>query len=661
MCIIRQLRVAFAKAWGNREQIFMIYVAEKCGLCEGAARALRMTEEQLQAPARPIVLYNDLLHNATVMAHLRAQKVHTVHAIEDVPQNATLIVSAHGMPAAHYEYLVAQGIPCVDATCPKVISIHKIVRQGHKNGQAVVIVGKKNHPEVLGIAGWCGGEAVIVQSEEDLPALSSIVEEAVLVVCQSTFNEKKAEALVAHIQKALPGKAVTVKNTICPAQRQIQLTSLEMAKKCDVVFVLGGYNSSNTVELFNLCSAAGARCHHVDSMASFYTLIQSLPLTAKMNIGLTAGASTTKDEIESCRALLAYHLFYTENNRLLTELLTDFNHSLVHKNAVVQQFVGAFAAVNRGGKNLRGILVSLGYQLAGGKNLAHSRPLGLAVEIFQTSILVHDDIIDHAPLRRGLATVPHQYRARYGQALGQAKKEEAADIADSVGICAGDVGFYYANRLLAQGYANDAQLGAVLEYFSQMAINTMYGEVLDVVLPFEEKNGIAQGDREDSVMEIYHLKTAWYSVVGPLCLGMLLAGAGEAHICFMQDFANHLGLAFQIKDDLMGIFAEAEDLGKPMSDMAEYKQTLLYAYVHDQKPSQLPALKRHYGNSPLTPQDVAAVRKIFTQSGALAYAEEKMQALFAAARQKLAGADFVRDEDKRLLLGFIAYLQLRTK
>ena len=639
----------------------MIYVAETCGLCEGAARALRITGEQLEKATGPIVLYNDLLHNATVMNAMRARNVRTVHNIADVPENATLIVSAHGMPRANYQALEVRGIPCVDATCPKVISIHKIAQWGHEEGRAVVIVGKKNHPEVEGIRGWSGDDVVIVQDEADLPALREIQADKVLVVCQSTFNEKKADVLVEKIRAALAGKDVLVKNTICPAQRNIQHASVEMAKKCDAVFVLGGYNSSNTVELFNLCSATGTPCHHVDSLPAFYSLIQTLPLTADMDIGLTAGASTTKEEIENCRALLAFHLYHKENSALLAGDIEAFNAGLAHKNPLVQRFIDAFVSMNRGGKNLRGVLVGLGYRLAGGQNAAYSRPLGLAAEIFQTAILIHDDIIDHAFLRRGLPTVPYQLRQAYGQQLGDTTAEEAADIADSVGICAGDVGYYYANRVLCTNYANDAQFPAVMAYFSQMAINTMYGEVLDVVLPFEEKTGIAQGTREDSVMEIYHLKTAWYSVVGPLCLGMLMAGAPQQNVHAMEEMANHLGLAFQIKDDLMGIFAQEEDLGKPMSDISEYKQTLLYAFVHDQAPEYLDELKQHYGKAPLQREDVAAVREIFTKCGARAYAEGKMEELFATARQQLKEMQFINTNDRDFLLGFMQYLQVRAK
>ncbi len=632
----------------------MILVAEQCGLCEGAARALRITEEQLRAAQRPIVLYNHLLHNPAVMRRLQAHGVQTVHDVADVPGGALVIVSAHGMPKANYELLAARGIPCVDATCPKVISIHRIVEEGCAAGKAVVVIGKKNHPEVLGTAGWCEG-AVVVQSEDDLPALRAIAQEKVLVVSQSTSGVRQTNALAQKIRDMLPGKEVEVRSTICPAQRHIQQASVEMAEKCDFVFVLGGHNSSNTVELFELCKATGTPCWHVESLADFYACLCGMPLDAAKNYGLTAGASTTKEEIENGRCLLAYMLFQREAAGQLAAELDSFNAGLGHQNQTIDCFLHSFAAVNRGGKNIRGTLVALGYKLAGGEDVAASRPLGLAVELFQTAILVHDDIIDHADMRRGLPTVPAQFRARYKGT------PQAADVGNSIGICAGDVGFYLANALLCSRYATAPQFPDVMSYFSQMALNTMYGEVLDVVLPFEARQGLAQGPRQDSVMEIYRLKTAWYSVAGPLCLGMLLAGASQGRVRPMEELAIDLGIAFQIKDDLMGIFSEEIDLGKPMSDIAEYKQTLLYAYVHDKRPEFSPELEEHYGRSPLAAQDVAAVRALFTQSGAKACAEETMDSLFCTAREKLERLDFLAEEDAALLRGFCNYLQFRTK
>lgn len=638
----------------------MIFVAETCGLCQGAARALKIAEKQLKNPEKPIVLYNNLLHNDTVMANLQEQNVQTVHSIKDVPKNALAIVSAHGMPAKNYKYLAKNNIPCVDATCPKVISTHKIVEKGQKNGQAVVVIGKKNHPEVLGIAGWCKG-AYIVQSAEDLTQLKNIKQQQVLVVCQSTFNEAKANQLFEGIQKSLLGKTVLVKNTICPAQKNIQISSVEMAKKCNYVFVIGGYNSSNTKELFKLCHSVCKKSYHVNSIDAFYSLIETLPLNSKMNIGLTAGASTTKEEIENCRSLLCYLLFYRQSSGALAKKILQFNGDISHKNAAVNQFIKCFLNMNKNGKNIRGVLVCLGYKLSGKKNLAHSLALALGAEVFQTAILVHDDIIDHAPVRRGLATVPHQYMQAYQNKLGKPPCKESREIANAVGICAGDVGFYYANLILANSYAKSPQLAKVFAYFSQMAANTMYGEVLDVVLPFEEKNGLGKGCREDAVMEIYHLKTAWYSVIGPLCLGMILGGAQTKEVQFIEDFANNLGLAFQIKDDLMGIFKSEESLGKPMCDIAEYKQTILYAFVQDKAPQYLPKLKAHYGKSPSSAKNVAAVRQIFAESGAQLYAKNKMKNLFKISINKLKMASFISDEDKTLLLGFINYLQLREK
>lgn len=141
----------------------------------------------------------------------------------------------------------------------------------------------------------------------------------------------------------------------------------------------------------------------------------------------------------------------------------------------------------------------------------------------------------------------------------------------------------------------------MLKYFNQVIINTIQGEVIDVILPFEEQKFCSnEDDLVDSITEIYRLKTAWYTVIGPLCLGMILAGGADENIKKIEGFAENLGIAFQIKDDILGIYADEDNIGKNVgADITEFKQILLYAYIRNQK-EYFSNLLRYYGKENLT-------------------------------------------------------------
>lgn len=233
-------------------------------------------------------------------------------------------------------------------------------------------------------------------------------------------------------------------------------------------------------------------------------------------------------------------------------------------------------------------------------------------------------------------------------------------MANSMAICAGGLGMCYANQKVAEAYSRSDNLGILLKYFNQVIIKTIQGEIIDVILPFEEQNFRSkEDDLVDSIMEIYRLKTAWYTVIGPLCLGMVLAGGADEDMKKIESFAESLGIAFQIKDDILGIYAEEDHIGKNVgSDITEFKQTLLYAYIRNQKEYYSNFL-RYYGKDNLTYEDVNAIRDLFSKSGALAYAEQEMNRYIELAIKSLKSMKFIPEEKETILFGLIWYLKLR--
>lgn len=368
--------------------------------------------------------------------------------------------------------------------------------------------------------------------------------------------------------------------------------------------------------------------------------------------------------------LKAFLSFYGESTARLKKAAKAYNRNLKKdQNPIVRMFREDLADLNEGGKMLRGALVALGYRLAGGENPADSDMLALAFEIFQTGVLIHDDIIDNAETRRGKFTIHRRYEHRLG-ARGirmVAEVDGPRDVARSAAICTGDLGMYLANLCIAQHYSENPKLGALIGYFDETVIRTIRGELLDVVLPYELQDSSFDEEKrkellEKSVRDIYHLKTSCYSVIGPLHLGMMLGGMPEDRMRAVDRFADELGIAYQIMDDILGIYADAGYLGKDVgSDIAEFKQTILWMYVRNHDPASTEELLKYYGKKRVSKKDLGEVRRIFSESGALDYARSAMDACYGRARRKLSRMSFLSAEDKQILRGFITWCGGRSR
>ena len=226
-------------------------------------------------------------------------------------------------------------------------------------------------------------------------------------------------------------------------------------------------------------------------------------------------------------------------------------------------------------------------------------------------------------------------------------------------LCLGDLGFYLANKIIVQNYKGD-DLSRVLDYYTDVVIKTCHGEMIDVILPFFAEFYGDDDNLEDHVMEIYKLKTAWYSVVGPFCLGAILGGLDEEKISVLEDALMNLGIAFQIKDDLLGIYGDEKAIGKSISsDISEFKQTILYAYAINTEYKD--ELLKIYGKSDLQKEDVLKVQDIFDRCGAKDYANAKMDEMFKTSFERILNINFIDSDKKKLLLGFAEYLRVRNK
>ena len=261
-----------------------IYIAEHAGYCFGVKRAVEMAEKILEESVdMPIYSLGPLIHNPQVVEYLNSKGLKVIDKIEGV-DNGKIIIRAHGVPYSLQKKIEDLDLELIDCTCPYVKAVHKRVREYRDNGYKIVIIGDKNHPEVIGINGWCNDEAIIINEEEeakDMPRYDKIC-----VVSQTTNRLEKFERLSNIVMEK--GNEVKVFNTICNATNLRQTACEKLAKKVDAMIVIGGYNSSNTNKLAEISKRYCNNVYHIE-------LYKDLPLQEirKFNtIGITAGAST---------------------------------------------------------------------------------------------------------------------------------------------------------------------------------------------------------------------------------------------------------------------------------------------------------------------------------------------------------------------------------
>jgi len=284
---LRQLRAGDAE----------IVVARYAGYCYGVERALRLTGEALEGAPAPVATLGPIIHNPTVVQSLEARGVHVVDEVDQV-RAGTLIVRTHGVSPEVIAEAKARRLNVVDATCPFVAVAQRKAAALQRSGYVVVILGERDHPEVAGLEGFAGEEAVVVEDAAGLP-LQALAGRRVGVVVQTTQTRANLAGVAAALAPA--ARELLVYNTVCDATEKRQSAACELAEEVDVVLIVGGRNSANTARLAQLCRAIEPRTYHIESAAE----LRREWLAGARRIGVTAGASTPDEEIEATiRALL---------------------------------------------------------------------------------------------------------------------------------------------------------------------------------------------------------------------------------------------------------------------------------------------------------------------------------------------------------------------
>ena len=269
--------------------------AKSAGFCFGVKKAMETVYQQIETNAnKPIYTFGPLIHNEEVVKELKNKGVEVVDSVEELKalKEGIVIIRSHGVSKDIYKIMEDNGIECVDATCPFVKRIHKIVDKESALGKKVIIIGNDGHPEVEGIKGWSNTPAVVIENETEALEFSCNLDEKICIVSQTTFNYNKFKELVEIFEKK--GYDISVVNTICNATEERQTEAKKIAAEADVMIVIGGTHSSNTRKLYEICKNECENTHFIQTLDD---LNLELPKSVRL-VGITAGASTPNNIIE---------------------------------------------------------------------------------------------------------------------------------------------------------------------------------------------------------------------------------------------------------------------------------------------------------------------------------------------------------------------------
>lgn len=322
-----------------------IIVAESAGFCFGVNRAISTLEKEAQNGK--ISTLGPIIHNNDVVSKLKENGVDTIEDMDQIKKDTRLAIRTHGVSKDIVDRICEKNIDYIDLTCPFVKKIHNIVSEKHKEGYKIVIIGDKNHPEVIGINGWCENNAFITVDEKELEG-KILPEDKVCAVSQTTMDRKTFEKIIFFLKNTC--QTPLIFDTICSATNERQEEAARIAKDVELMIVIGGSNSANTEKLFGICKKY---CENTYKIENFEDFPQNIYIPKK--IGITAGASTPswiiKEVVSKMEELMNGDAFAKEFEEYEKSLITLHTRDIV-KGTVI-------------GVTEKGVNVNLGYKSDG--------------------------------------------------------------------------------------------------------------------------------------------------------------------------------------------------------------------------------------------------------------------------------------------------------
>ena len=275
-----------------------IIIGKMSGFCPGVKIAIQMAEETLKNGTAYCL--GEIVHNEQVIKDLENKGMITVNSLEEVPSQKTVMFRAHGEPEEVYELAKSKNLNLVDLTCEKVKLIHEKVKK-EREDSFIIILGKKNHPEVIGTKGFAGDNSYVIETEDDILDAYMEFEKSglsnVYVTTQTTISNKYCDFLINEIENNFIEAEVLIDKSICPTTEIRQAETEKIAKDVNKMIIIGGKHSSNTIELFKISKKNCEKSYNIET-------VEELDLTDFKNtdkIGIMAGASTPNKSVEEVK------------------------------------------------------------------------------------------------------------------------------------------------------------------------------------------------------------------------------------------------------------------------------------------------------------------------------------------------------------------------
>jgi 4-hydroxy-3-methylbut-2-enyl diphosphate reductase len=297
-----------------------IILANPRGFCAGVNMAIESLERALEVYGTPLYVYHEIVHNRPVVERFRRRGVVFVDRVEEVPQGATLLYSAHGVAPAIRAAAAERRLRAIDATCPLVTKVHLEAVRFAREGYTILLIGHEGHDEVLGTMGEAPAHIRLVQDVAEVEALDLPSHAKVAYLTQTTLSVDDADVIVAALRRRFPHIVGPSRDDICYATQNRQEAVKELVPLADAVIVLGSQNSSNSMRLAELARACGKPAYLVDRVAE----IPEGSFTGHETVLITAGASAPEEMVEQCVEALRERYGATVESRTIREEHVSF-------------------------------------------------------------------------------------------------------------------------------------------------------------------------------------------------------------------------------------------------------------------------------------------------------------------------------------------------
>ncbi len=268
-----------------------VILAQPRGFCAGVVRAIDIVEKALDKYGEPVYVRHEIVHNKHVVNTLKSKGARFVEELDEVPNGAVTVFSAHGVPQSVVKTAQARGLPVLDATCPLVSKVHNQGKRYVAHGRTLILIGHAGHPEVEGTMGQVGAPVHLVQDEADVTALDIPVKTPVAYITQTTLSIDDTKGIIVALKNRFSDIVGPETSDICYATQNRQTSVRELAKLADVILVVGAANSSNSNRLREIGIEEGIPSYLINDGSE----LKPEWVTGKKVVGLTAGASAPEE------------------------------------------------------------------------------------------------------------------------------------------------------------------------------------------------------------------------------------------------------------------------------------------------------------------------------------------------------------------------------